>query len=85
MTSFDELVASNLLEAEVRASFLRESVELDSALFGGLSWIIPDRPLTPEIARVLDAGHVRGADCWNLATALYHAEDPALIGFFDAQ
>lgn len=81
LTSFDELLASNLLEAEVRASFLRENIEVDNALFGGLSWVIPDRPLTPEIARVLDAGHVRGADCWHLATALYLAEDPALIDF----
>ncbi len=81
LTSFDELVASNLLEAELRASFVRENVEVDSSLLRGLSWIIPDRPLTPEIARVLDAGYVRGADCRHLATALYLAEDPALIGF----
>ena len=81
LTSFDELVASNLLEAELRASFVRERVEVDSALLAGLSWIIPDRPLTPEIARVLDAGYLRGADCWHLATALYLAEDPAVLDF----
>ncbi|MGI8844478.1 MAG: PIN domain-containing protein [Gemmatimonadaceae bacterium] len=81
LTSFDELVASNLLEAELRASFVRENVDVDSGLLGGLSWIIPDRPLTPEIVRVLEAGYVRGADCWHLATALYLAEDPALLWF----
>jgi hypothetical protein len=34
-----------------------------------------------EISRVLDAGYVRGADCWHLAAALYLAEDPAHLSF----
>ena len=46
-----------------------------------MSWIIPDRPLSPEIGRVLTAGYVRGADCWHLATALYLAEDPSELVF----
>ena len=39
------------------------------------------RPLSEQIARVLEAGYVRGADCWHLATALYIAPDPGEIVF----
>jgi predicted nucleic acid-binding protein len=78
---FDVLAASDLLEAELRSAFVREGVEPQPALLGGLSWVVPDRPLHAEIARVLAAGHVRGADCWHLASALYLAEDPAAISF----
>ena len=78
---FDVLAASDLLESELRSAFVREGVEPQPALLGGLSWVVPDRPLHAEIARVLAAGHVRGADCWHLASALYLAEDPAAISF----
>ncbi len=78
---FDVLVASDMLEAELRSAFVREQVEPEPALLSGLAWVVPDRPLHPEIARVLAAGYVRGADCWHLASALYLAEDPAAISF----
>ena len=78
---FDELVSSNLLEAELRSAFRREHVEFDASILATLSWLIPDRPLTDEIERVLDAGYVRGADCWHLASALYLTPDPASISF----
>jgi predicted nucleic acid-binding protein len=78
---FDELLASTLLEAELRAALLREGVTDEPRLLGAVSWVVPDRPLGAEIARVLDAGYVRGADCWHLATALYLAEDPGALSF----
>ena len=78
---FDVLAASDLLEAELRSAFVREGVEPEPALVSGFSWVVPDRPLHAEIARVLAAGYVRGADCWHLASALYLAEDPAAISF----
>jgi predicted nucleic acid-binding protein len=81
LEGFDELVASNLLEAELRAAFSREGIAPDPELFAALSWIVPDRPLHTEIARVLEAGYVRGADCWHLAAALYLSEDPRAIAF----
>jgi predicted nucleic acid-binding protein len=81
LDGFDELVASNLLEAELSAAFAREGVALDRELFAAVSWIVPDRPLHAEIARVLEAGYVRGADCWHLAAALYLSEDPRAIAF----
>ncbi len=78
---FDVLVASDLLEAELRGAFLREGVEQEPEMLGAISWIVPDRPLHAEITRVLDTGYMRGADCWHLAAALYLAEDPAAISF----
>ncbi|MGI8402729.1 MAG: PIN domain-containing protein [Gemmatimonadaceae bacterium] len=81
LRSFDELVSANLLEAELRAAFARERIPVSGSLPLPISWILPDRPLTDEIARVLAAGYVRGADCWHLATALYLAEEPEAISF----
>ncbi|MFL5602451.1 MAG: PIN domain-containing protein [Gemmatimonadaceae bacterium] len=84
LKTFDELVSANLLEAELRATFVRERVPPNSALPIPISWISPDRPLSEEITRVLDAGYVRGADCWHLATALYLAPQPDTMSFVTA-
>jgi predicted nucleic acid-binding protein len=81
LKTFDELVSANLLEAELRAVFVRERIPADSDLPFSISWILPDRALSDEIARVLAAGYVRGADCWHLATALYLAQEPEAISF----
>ena len=78
---FDDLFSSSLLEAELRAGCLREEVESDPVILSAVSWVIPERPLSAEITRVLEAGYVRGADCWHLATALFLAGDPADISF----
>lgn len=84
LNGFDELVSANLLEAELRSVYARERVPIDSPLPFSIAWILPDRPLTDEIARVLAAGYVRGADCWHLATALYLAKDAASLAFVTA-
>lgn len=81
LKEFDELVTSNLLEAELRSAFRRERVEFVASAIANISWLISDRPLTDEIERVLEAGDVRGADCWHLASALYLASDPPSISF----
>lgn len=81
LAGFDALVASNLLEAELRAAFKREKTDGVDALLGMIEWIAPERPLSEEIARVLSAGYVRGADCWHLATALYLSPVPSEISF----
>lgn len=82
VASFDELFASNPLEAELRSTLAREEVEYDrDALAAGITWVLPDRPLSPEIGRVLAAGYARGADLWHLATALYLAEAPGDLAF----
>jgi len=81
LSRFDELVSSSLLEAELRAAFQREKLELPPDLLSAIAWVVPDRPLSAEIARVLEAGYVGGADCFHIATALYAAEAPASLGF----
>ena len=77
----DQLFSSNLLEAELRAVLRREGVEEGESLMDGLSWVLPDRPLTPEIEAVLGAGSVRGAVAWHLACALYLSPDPGELEF----
>ena len=78
---FEEIVASNFLAAELRSGFAREKVEFAASTISQLSWLIPDRPLSDEIARVLEAGFVRGADCWHLAAALYLSPHPSSLTF----
>ena len=82
------LVASNLVEAELRAVFARERCRFPQDAVADIEWILPDRRLSSEIATVLEAGYVRGADLWHLATALYAAgapEDMAFITCDDRQ
>ena len=68
----EELLSSNLLEAELRAVLEREKVSAEANdLIAGISWVHPDRPLTPEFETVLRAGYLRGADLWHLAVALF--------------
>ena len=81
MTACGQLVSSNLLEAELRSAFTREQVPFDSTLLSGLSWLLPNRSLGPELALVLQAGYVRGADLWHLAAALFLAGESREVGF----
>lgn len=69
------------MEAELKSVLNREGLLADSALLHRIAWVMPDRQLDAEIDQVLAAGHVRGADCWHLACALYLAEDPAEMAF----
>jgi hypothetical protein len=77
----EELYSSNLLEAEVRSAMAREKVEYGDEVLHRVRWVLPTRPLGPEITRVLAAGHLRGSDLWHLATALYLAEQPSELPF----
>ncbi len=77
----DILLSSNLLEAEFRAALVRESADLDEALFSWITWVLPDRPLSVEITRVLRTTYLRGADLWHLSTAIYVTSDPGDLTF----
>lgn len=84
LASFDEIVAAPLLEAELRAALRREGSSgslLIDELLEPVVWIAADRALSAEIATVLAAGYVKGADCWHLATALYFSPDAEDISF----
>lgn len=81
LSTFSELASSNLLEAELRAALAREGVSMDADFLADMSWVLPARALSEEMERVLDAGYLRGADCWHVAVALYLARDPGGITF----
>ena len=68
---YERLISSNLLEAELRATFRRENVRFDASLMSSIEWILPHRPLSAELSAVLSTDYLRGADLWHLATALY--------------
>ena len=76
LAAYESLFAAGLLEAELKSALRREGVPGDAGdVLPALGWIYPDRPLSGEIDRVLEAGHVKGADTWHLACALYLAPD----------
>ena len=79
---FDRLFSSNLLEAEFRSALAREGISEggDDAL-RHFTWVYPNRPLTPEFERILNTGHVREADLWHLASALFIAPDSRELSF----
>jgi predicted nucleic acid-binding protein len=81
LLGFDQLLSSNLLEAEVRAALLREGVAGGDELLTWVDWVLPSRPLSQEIQQVLGAGYLRGADLWHLATALYLSPYPGELPF----
>jgi hypothetical protein len=78
---FNRVLSSPLLEAELSCALVREGREASTSWSSGIDLVIVDRALTRELQRVLDAGHLRGADCWHLATALYVAPEPSQLTF----
>jgi uncharacterized protein with PIN domain len=76
LATMKNLVSSNLLEAETRAVCARENIEFPEPLLSEIGWILPERPLARELKMVLDAGYLRGADLWHVASALYAFREP---------
>lgn len=74
-------VSAPLLEAEYISACRRDGRTPSFARLEAVARVLPPRSLAPEIARVLDAGYLRGADCWHLATALWLAPNPAELLF----
>lgn len=81
LNTFSQVVSSNLLEAEIRSVLKREGHACSPDLLVGIKWVLPERPLRPEFGTVLEAGYLRGADLWHVATALYLAENPSEATF----
>ena len=81
LSEFTEIVSSNLLEAEARAAHSRNNRHFSPTILSNIEWIFPDRPLSAEMERVLEAGYLRGADLFHVAVALYFAGNPADIWF----
>ena len=79
---YDRLLASNLLEAELRSALIREQAEGNAGtLLSWITWVYPDRPLTPEFQKIAAAGSVKGADMWHLAHALFLAPEGKGLDF----
>lgn len=81
LEEFSGLLSSNLLEAELRAAFARENLVFQESAIARIEWVLPDRPLAPEFAAVLEAGYLRGADLWHVAMALYVSPKPGSLFF----
>ena len=81
LDEFARLISSNLLEAELRAAFARENQLFHESVVAGVEWILPDRTLALEFATVLEAGYLRGADLWHVATALYVSPQSRNLSF----
>ena len=81
LNGFSRLVSSNLLEAELRATCAREDRPVPLQLLVRIGWIHANRPLSREMKAALDAGSLRGADLWHVATALFAAPEPGAIAF----
>ena len=81
LAGYSRLVSSNLLEAELRAACRRERQPAPAHLLARIGWILTHRPLSPEMETALEAGSLRGADLWHVASALYAAPEPGAIAF----
>ena len=84
LRAVNQLISSNLLEAELRAAVKREGQESGRQLSETLSWIewvLPTRPLSAEYEAVLASGLLKGADLWHLACALYVRQAVPDLGF----
>jgi predicted nucleic acid-binding protein len=81
LREFEQILSSNLLEAEFRSALARERVSGGSDMLTWITWILPSRPLSMEIDRVLAAGYLRAADLWHLACAVYVSGNPEELAF----
>jgi hypothetical protein len=81
LASLDRRYSSNLLEAEFFSALTREKAQDENDLLHWMTWVLPERPLSAEIARVLGAGYLKGPDLWHLASALYISETPSELPF----
>lgn len=82
LAGIERLVSSNLLEAELLATFLREGRgDGFEDYLARISWILPDRSLGAEMRQVGRHGYVKGADLWHLACALFLADKPEDLVF----
>jgi predicted nucleic acid-binding protein len=81
LKSFEILYVCALLEAELRSAHRREGVPVEEAFLAELEVVLATRSLREEFKRVLEAGYVRGADCFHLATALSLTSNPAELTF----
>ena len=81
LAGYSSIFSSILLEAEARSAFARVGRPFERSILAGITWVLPDRPLTEEIDTALRAGYLRGADLLHMATALYAARGEQGMAF----
>lgn len=81
LNDFTTLMSSNLLEAEVRSVYIRDDRSFTEEALSNIEWIIPDSPLSAELEIASQAGYLRGAELWHVATALYIFDEPSEVTF----
>ncbi len=81
---FDECVTSFLTEAELYSVCKREKVELDTAksILNAITFIGQESSLAIQYRSLFEMGHLRGADAFHLATALYLSPKRNELTFF---
>lgn len=82
LAAYERLLASNLLEAELRATLLCErATAAAEPVLSWIAWVLPDRPLDAELRRIAAGRYASGAGMWHLAHALYLAPDGRGLDF----
>ena len=81
LNEFTTLMSLNLLEAEVRSVYMRDGRPFTEEALSNIEWIVPDTPLSAELDIASQAGYLRGADLWHVATALYIFDEPPEVTF----
>lgn len=85
LISYDHLFSANLLEAEFLATCSREGVlSAGPPSLERINWVLPPRPLSDEYLLVLKHSHVRGADLYHIACALFLRSELDEIDFVSA-
>lgn len=75
LAGFDRVFSSDLLVAECLSAASRERIDPATVLVSlrSVSLILPPRSLEAEILEASAHGHLRGADLWHVACALFVA------------
>ena len=71
LDSFPILMSSSFLEAELRIAFERMGENFDPLWLSGIEWVLPNRDLGAEMARLQDFASLSPARAWHLANAMY--------------
>jgi len=81
--AYERLFSAELLLAEMHAFAKREGIDVSAVLdaVAGISWVLPERTVARELARIVEHGYARGADLWHLACACYLSPVTSEIAF----
>ena len=78
LDKFPALMSSNFLETELRVAFERAGENFDPRWLSGIEWVLPNRRLGAEMARLQALVSLSSARMWHLANAMYLASRQSL-------